>query len=157
MYDHLVIVVTRDEVESSDLSGPLKTLKTILSSAESIRTHRTRLDIAFHGYDDTTVELFEMPEVRDFVRALDTEFPFWLYFMTRHSSGLRSIMLCFLLPHLTEKAQRKRHPAQLVELLENRWGPALNHVCQFAGETESQADELLNSSIEYFNQGPHKS
>jgi hypothetical protein len=34
------------------------------------------LDLRFEAYDETTFELFEIEEVRDFMRALDDEFPY---------------------------------------------------------------------------------
>jgi hypothetical protein len=74
--------------------------------------------------------------------------------MTRHTTGLQCVMLCFFPPHLTEEAQMETHPKRLAQLLENRWGPALNHVAQSAGLSEEATDELLFSSLEYFKTGP---
>ena len=150
----LMVVVSRQEVESGDTSGPLSTLKHLISSQQMVREFRTRVDIAFDGYNDTSHELFEMPEVRNYVYALDEQFPYWLYFLSRNYAGLQCLTLCHLLPYLTPEAQAERHPRQLADLIERRWGPALNHICAAAGFPDSEADALLESALIYFKSGP---
>ena len=127
-----MVVVSRQEVETSDTSGPLSTLKRLISSQQMVRDFRTRVEIAFDGYNETTQELFEIPQVRDYVHALDEQFLYWLYFLSRNYAGLQCIILCFLLPYLTDEARAERHPRQLADLFERRWGPALNHICAAA-------------------------
>lgn len=48
----------------------------------------------------------------------------------------------------------ERHPKQLADLIERRWGPALFQICSAAGHTEAEADALLQSAMEYFASGP---
>lgn len=152
----LLIVVSREEVISGDTSAPLSTLNQLLESRESIREFCQRVDISFSGYENTPEELFEIPEVRNYVYALDAEFPFWLYFLSREFTGLQCLALCYLLPCLTEEARARKHPKQLADLIERRWGPALNQICQAAGYPESKTDELLESALQYFVDGPHR-
>jgi len=150
----IMVVVSRDEVEGSDISGPLSTLRHLISSPEIIRACRERVNIAFDGYNETTEELFEMPNVRNFVHALDAEFPYWLYFLSRSFSSLQCITLCFLPPFLTEEARVRIHREQLKNLIERRWGPALNHICGAADIPDSECDALLESALRYFVDGP---
>lgn len=150
----LMVVVSRQEVESGDTSGPLSTLKHLISSQQMVREFRTRVDIAFDGYNETSDELFEIPEVRNYVHALDEQFPYWLYFLSRNYAGLQCITLCHLLPYLTDEARAETHPRQLADILERRWGPALNHICAAAGFPDSEADALLESALIYIKSGP---
>jgi hypothetical protein len=150
----LVIVISRDEVNRNDISGPLVALKSLLSDSQTIRKFRRQVDISFFGYDQTREELFEIPEVRNYVYALDAKFPFWLYFLSREMLGLQCLAYCFLPPYLTEQARKEIHPGRLADLIEKRWGPALFEVCSSAGHTEAEADELLQSACNYFTTGP---
>jgi hypothetical protein len=150
----LVVVVGRSEVECGDTSGPLATLKHLLSSRELVRDFRTRVDITFDGYNETSEELFEIPRVRDYVQALDEEFPYWLYFLSRSYFGLQCIALCFLPPFLTDEARAEIHRQRIGKLIERRLGPALNHICAAAGFDVSEADSLLESALIYFQRGP---
>jgi hypothetical protein len=149
----ILIVISRDEVNRQDTSGPLKTLSALLSDRETIRANQMNVDISFSGYEDTTGELFEITNVRNYVHALDAKFPYWLYFCSRYLTGLQNIAYCHLLPFLTPAAQAKRHPQQLGELVEKRWGPALYHLCSGVGHTEAEANELLESAMNYFMNG----
>lgn len=150
----LIIVISRDEVERRDLSGPLIVLKRLMSSPEMMREFRTRVDIAFHGYDHTSEELFEIKAVRDYIVALDSEFPYWLYFLSRSHTGLQCIALSFLPPFLTAEARQQIHKPRLFDLFERRWGPALHHICSAANVPDSEAGALLESASAYFIDGP---
>jgi hypothetical protein len=151
-----LIVISREEVERKDISGPLETLKKLVATPEKIREFKARVDVSFSGYDHTREELFEIPEVRIFVYELNEKFPFWLYILSRDFMGLQCLAYCFLLPYLTEKARLETHPKQLADLLEQCWGPALDKICAAAGQTEDEADALLESALVYFRSGPTK-
>ena len=105
MGDPIVIVIAREEVESQDISRALSMLKAPLSTPETAKEHFEKIDIAFHGYDDDTRELFEIPEVRTFVFKLDEAFPYWFYFLSKNDLGLQALVLCFMPPYLTEDAK----------------------------------------------------
>lgn len=150
----LLIVISRDEVMRRDITGPMTTLKHLIADRENIRANMLSVDVSFSGYENTREELFEIPEVRNYVYALDAQFPFWLYFLSRHFLGLQCLAYCHLLPYLTPEARAKSHPQKLAELVENRWAPALFQICSAAGHTEAEAEGLLESAMEYFASGP---
>jgi hypothetical protein len=117
------------------------------------KTFEERANVVFHGYDDVTAELFEMSSVRSFVAKLDEQFPYWLYFLSKHHLGLQCIMLCFPPPSLTEKARAELFPERIGDLLTRRWFPAMNHVCAFAGCSEQDIHRLTDRAIAYISNG----
>lgn len=151
--DPLVVVVSRAEVESMNPSVSLEILKRLIESPERARDFVERVDIVFHGYDDTREELFEIPEVREFVHQLDQQFPFWLFFLSKYHQGLQCLVHCFLPPFLKEEARSRIFPDRLGALLTNRWLPAMNHMCQFVGYTQQQIDRLTDRAVEYITAG----
>ena len=155
-FEPLLIIISRDEVLRQDTSGPLTILKHLIANRENIRANMLNVDVSFSGYENTREELFEIPEVRDYVYALDAQFPFWLYFLSRHFTGLQCLAYCHLLPYLTPEARAKSHPQKLAELMERRWGPAMFELCSVAGHTETEANALLQSAMDYFTSGPTK-
>lgn len=152
--DLLCVVVSRQEVESLDTGPALSVLRRLLETPQTALAHMEGVDIAFHGYDDDPRELSEVPEVRDYVHALDEQFPFWLFFLSKQGLGLQCLTFCFLLPFLTDEAKARRHPQQLGELLTSRWVPALNHVVGYAGLSEEQTDRLTDQALTYLMHGP---
>lgn len=112
-----------------------------------------KVNIAFDGYNQDSRELFEIPEVRTYVYKIDEKFPFWLFFMSTHDTGLQCIMFCFLPPYLIDEARAKIHPRRLSDLLTSRWFPAMNHVSGYAGLTENEIEQLTKRVSLYFTSG----
>jgi hypothetical protein len=136
--DPLVVVISKAEVEAIDTSEALGVLKKLTVSPDTARKFVERVDISFHGYDHTPQELFEIPEVRNFVYQLDEQFPFWLFFLSKRHLGLQCLLLCFLPPFLTEDARSRIFPERIRQLLTNRWFPAMNQMCEYVGFSEMQ-------------------
>jgi hypothetical protein len=153
MLDPLVIVITRQEVESLDITGPLNMLQPLLESPQTARNHFEKIDLAFHGYDDDSRELFEIPDVRNFVFKLDDAFPYWFYFLSKNDLGLQALILCFMPPYLTEVAKQQIFPERLQPLLLERWFPAMNHVCEFVEMPEEEIERLTNRVMSYVENG----
>jgi hypothetical protein len=103
--DFIFVVVSRKEVYVEGVDEVLGVLHYLATSPEALTTHRERVDIRFDGFNDDPRELWEIPEVRSFVERLDQQFPYWLYFLSRHGTGLLAIVRCFLLPHLKPEAE----------------------------------------------------
>ena len=78
--DALLLIVSRRDVETGDITDILRSLSHLISATEIARLYRERVDISFEGYEDDRRELWEIPEVRAFVHKVDDKFPYWLYF-----------------------------------------------------------------------------
>lgn len=153
MTDYLMIAISRQEVESQDCSKVVSTLKALLETPEKAKMFKEQVDLGFSGYDEDSRELFEIPEVRNFVFKLDEEFPFWLFFLTKFGTGLQCLFLCMMPPYLTEKAKQEIFPQRLESLLENRWLPAMNYIGNYVGMTDFENEQLTERSVSYFTEG----
>ncbi len=67
--------------------------------------------------------------------------------------GLQSLMYCFLPPYLTDEVKVDIHPKELEKLLVNRWGPAMEHILQYAGLSDAEITALALRAQKYFIQG----
>lgn len=155
-FDFVNLIISREEIEARDTSRALDLLASFLASFENIHNLFEKLEIAFHGYNDDNRELFEIPEVREYVHLLDQDFPYWLFFLTKSGLGLQCLMFCFLPPYLTEDARKSIWPDRLEHLLSERWFPAMNHLCDVAGFSAQQVEKLADRVAEYFINGPIK-
>lgn len=78
--DRLVVFeIYKDEIEKKDYKRVLKFLKTVESQGKEMKEN---LMLSFHGYDSDTRELYEIQEVRDYMKGLIVKFPQMPYFMT---------------------------------------------------------------------------
>ena len=92
--DGLDVVVSRQEVESLDITPALNVLRSLLYDAETVRMFRGRVGLSFHGYESDSRELYQIPEVRQYLASLDSQFPFWLYFLFMGNDMLKMIVFC---------------------------------------------------------------
>lgn len=78
--DQLIIRASRAEVEGRRTEGVLTLLRKLLVPEVALRA-QGRLILVIDGYDDDERELYMIPEVREWFREVDREFPYWLFFM----------------------------------------------------------------------------
>ena len=149
----LGVIVSRDEVESLGTGPSLCVLRQLTAVPAIAKRFFERVDIAFHGYDDITLELFEIPPVRDFVRELDEQFPFWLFFLSKRYLGVQCLLLCFLPPFLTEEGRAEVFPERIGQMLTRRWIPAMNVVREYVTFSEQQTIELTDRVMAYITEG----
>lgn len=149
-----IIIISRAEVTTKDVTSVVEALRALIASQNTALQYFESVDLAFHGYNETSEELFEMEEVREFVYALDEQFPFWLFFLDKAALGLQCIAYCFLPPFLTAEAKQRIYPERLNDLLTKRWFPAMNQICEWVGFNEDQIEILTDRSVQYLLGGP---
>ena len=152
-FSPLIIVISKEEVQSGDIEPALSVLKKLTESPGAAKSYVENVDIAFDGYNDYSEELFEIVEVREYVYKLDDEFPYWLYFLSKKHLGLQALYLCFLPPFLNEEGKQKIFPERINSLLSNRWIPALTHICEFVGADENDRDAIAERAVQYIFNG----
>lgn len=156
-HDFLYLVVSRDQVESMDLAPTLEILQSLIKSPESAKAYFERVDIAFDGYNDHPDELHEIVAVREFIDQLDRQFPYWLFFLSKHHLGLHCLLYSLLPPFLTPEARARIYPERIQSILVDCWFPAMNHICENVGFTDDQIDQLDERVMEYIAKGPLRS
>ena len=153
MFEPLIIIVSKNEVLCGDISPALSTLNKLMESPEMAKSYREKVHILFDGYNETSREVSEISEVRNYVDKLDKKFPFWLYFLSKESSALLALFLCLLPPHLTEEEKKEIFPERIDDLLD-RWFIALNHVGEFVGMDDDENRAITERTMQYITDGP---
>ena len=92
--DWLGVAVSRDDVESNDISSTFGTLSSLLVDGATVRRFQGRVNISFDGFNHDPREVYEIPEIRRFCTGLDKSFPYWLYFLSTEDSSLKMMAFC---------------------------------------------------------------
>ena len=92
--DPIFLVISRREIELGQTDDVLAFLERISSRRGEAVAACGRLCITVEGYDADPRELFEIEEVRRFMRALDATWPYWFYFMNQVDDGLKWLESC---------------------------------------------------------------
>lgn len=125
-YDTIVVVVSKEEVDSSDYVKVLEFFDAILLDA--IR-FENKLFIMIEGYDDDPRELYEIEEVRNYFSVLDKLFPYWFYFLNKKVENARSplgLVTSILVPIVSIQSESQRREIefdieQLLQFLKNHF------------------------------------
>ncbi len=148
----LQIVISKEEVSLKDYSVPLKILNQVTSDISSMKYYRERIDISFKGYNDKSAEIWEIPEVRNYVEELDSRFPYWLYFLSKDGMGLSVILKCFLLPFLKHENEKELNGGRLQFYLEERGFLAMNQLCDLTNISAEEHIQMTHRLVNYIQQ-----
>ena len=144
------IVIPEADVLSGDLERTLRALSVLVSSPTEARQLREAVDVAVSGYDDSPVELFEIPVIREFMSRLDEVFPYWLFFLSKSMPGLKFISLCLLPSNRTPEGKILVDLAPVERLLNDRWLPAMHQLCSWTAMTKDEVAAMTEQVHSYF-------
>ncbi|MEO9885457.1 MAG: DUF4365 and DUF1817 domain-containing protein [Balneola sp.] len=97
---HIIwLAVDKSEIEEENYSGFTTLLKRITASNELIKELKGKLSFAIFGYEDDKRELYQIEEVRTWIKEVIPLFKYWAYFLymteeTKDMLGLRILQVC---------------------------------------------------------------
>jgi hypothetical protein len=87
-------MVSRQQVESGNFADASRALCSFAETVERARFFRRRVFFGISGYDDDPRGLFQIDQVRAFVRSVDVRFPYWLWFLSPRGRTLSLVAFC---------------------------------------------------------------
>ncbi len=147
--DTLLLVVAREDIESQELSGPLAVLNRLRVTKSLMRDSQDKVDLSVFGYDNDPRELWEILEVRAWMRMLDEEFPYWFFFLSKHLPGLAFIT--FALCEFQKRADGKfvLDKQSLANFIRRHF-VAMNEICESLGFSEDKIRSLSDAVFSYY-------
>jgi hypothetical protein len=101
--DLVILKLTRREIDRGTVGDVVDRLLTLSDTRERTLDYAGKLVLEFEGYDSDRRELFEIPEVCRFMRAITDQWSSWLHFLSAHSEthqfGLLYALLCDVKVH----------------------------------------------------------
>ncbi len=84
--------IEKNEVINKNFSGIDKLMKVMKSIGKDARQS---LNLTFSGYDDIPDEIFEIMEIRQFVKVLLQKYPNIFYYLNQEFECLQNIIVCY--------------------------------------------------------------
>jgi hypothetical protein len=94
----MAFVIDRAVVESQDVDAALAVLATLCASADDARANRNCMQLVVSGYETDPRALWQVPEVRAYLRSLTRRWPYWLHFVSKIDDSLSILLLCLMDP-----------------------------------------------------------
>jgi hypothetical protein len=85
----VIVTISRDDIESCNIQPALASLNKLVASGEALAASNGTISLVVSGYDNDPRELHMIPEVREYFRNLDADFPYWFHVCTRIEHSLR--------------------------------------------------------------------
>lgn len=141
--DPVVFVISRQQVEALDLDESLDFLHSLVPTAhpDHAWAYKGRLSLVVAGYDTDPRELFEIPEVCQYLRALDEQWPFWLFFFNQVDDSIKLIALCLASSIEIVPGAAHIDPDGLRAFMERAF-TAVNYLFESYGFPESENEAL---------------
>ena len=76
--DYTVLQIPQEAIQNCDISEYVTLLNGITGSLQSFEGGFQKYVFLISGYDDDHRELYQIPEVVEFITALNGKLPFWL-------------------------------------------------------------------------------
>jgi len=94
-----IMAVSREEIEELNFTGFTTLMKRLTANEEIIKKSRGKISFAVFGYEDDNRELFEIEEVRKWVKLVLPIVKYWGYFLNMEldiakSLGLKILLFC---------------------------------------------------------------
>lgn len=154
----IVIIISKEEILSGNVAGTVTLLKRLIETPNIARQHMEKLDIAVDGYNNDQRELFEIHEVREYLLKLNRQFPYWLFFLSKHYLGLQLFAWCVLydlikISSLMSEEHRKQNMEAGIRALKIKWFPPMEEMGSFVHLTDLEIQDLKTRSLRYFKEG----
>ena len=90
----VVLMFSRRQVETCDVNEPLASLRELTADRKVALEFCGRVSLVIDGYNDDPRELFEIPEVRAYLKRLDQEWPYWFFFLSQADDSIPILESC---------------------------------------------------------------
>lgn len=152
MADPLIFLVTRDQIESFDVASSLVFLRSLVpkNHSEHIWANRGLFTLMISGYDSDPRELFEIPEVCSYLRAIHEKWPFWLFFFNyNNDDSIKLIASCIVSTSKVEAGLISIDPLGLANFLKHSYA-AVNYIFDSYGFPESENEAITRGVTRIF-------
>ena len=153
-YGIVILPIDREDI----LDFNFKEIYTfLLSIKDDSRKYFNKINVTISGYDKDEREIYEIPEIRDYITFLDKCFPYWFYFLyndlPQKHSPIGTIMLCTCKVQIVKSSRSIKHvqvdPESLLEFMDIHFN-FLNEIMEEKGHSIEENKTLSKKILRQF-------
>jgi hypothetical protein len=148
-FDTVIFPIERAEIENQDISRTLGFLSGLLFSREIVLNSCQKIDLTFSGYDNDNREVYEIQEVKSFVKKLNNHFPYWHFFLNPKLSFIKVLPLCLYRYVIIDK-NRKKISAEDFENHLSWQFDKINEICHNYVISDEKNKEICKNLVDNF-------
>lgn len=149
--DPIVLVVSREQIESSNIHEVLQFLKALvpIDDPSHAWSMKGRVSLVITGYDRDERELYEIPEVCDYLRLIDQEWPFWFFFLNQVDESIKVLAMCLGKASKVAPGLIRFDPIAWSGFMERSF-TAVNYLFETYGFPEAENESLSEGIMQVF-------
>ena len=140
------LMFSRRQIEECDITEPLEFLRRLTATSQVALNYCGRVGLVVDGYNNDPREIFEIPEVRDFVKALDQQWPYWFFFLSQVDDSIKTLESCLCDTIEVIPGVVSIDLEQMERSLTRHFG-AMNRFCEAIDVSEERIEEISEGII----------
>jgi hypothetical protein len=151
VFEPVVLLISRREVEAGDLASVLSRLKPFLATREDAWRYRGQMALAVDGYNNDSRELVDIAEVREMLRRLESSWPHWAYFFNQVDDSIKLLLSCVAGSRFLGRGAVEMDADMVAAALGRAFG-GMNAIFDRFGFPEDELEKLSNGLVEVLEQ-----
>jgi hypothetical protein len=144
----------REHIKALDTKPLIDFLNMLLVDAETVRAFRGRIGFNLEGFENEKREPEDIPELRNYLRAVSAKFPYWFWFMETRSLYLKLLLYSLCDAELrtdigSEHVLRKYSRDDLAKFM-TKYGRALNDLKERVGLSDTEVEARIEQIKKYY-------
>lgn len=140
------LMFSRRQVETSDIDEPLQFLRGLTANPRAALEYCGRISLIVDGYNDDPREIFEVPEVRAFIKNIDQLWPYWFFFLSQADDSIKMLESCLCDTIEVIPGVASIDLEQMERSLARHFG-AMNRFCEALNVPEEKIEEISEGII----------
>lgn len=140
------LMFSRRQVETSDIDEPLQFLRGLTANPRAALEYCGRISLIVDGYNDDPREIFEVPEVRAFIKSIDQQWPYWFFFLSQADDSIKMLESCLCDTIEVIPGVASIDLEQMERSLVRHFG-AMNRLCEAMNVPEEKVEEISEGII----------
>jgi hypothetical protein len=152
----VVVPIRREYLKTLDMQPLLEFLNMLLADAETVHSFRGRIGFDLEGFEDEKRDPEDIPELRNYLRTVSEQFPYWFWFMETRSPRLKLLLYCLCDADLrtdigSEHVLRKYSRGSLARFM-TTYGRAVEELKERVGLSAAEVAARLEQIRDYYKQ-----
>jgi hypothetical protein len=152
----MIVPIRHDYLNALDTKPLVDFLNMLLADAETVRAFRGRIGFDLEGFENEKRDPEDIPELRNYLRAVSDKFPYWFWFMETRSPRLKLLLHClcdaeFRTDIGKEHVLRKYSREDLAHFM-NKYGGALNELKERIGLSDAEVETRIKQIKKYYKE-----
>lgn len=140
------LMFSRQQIETGDIGEPLEFLRGLTADPRAALDYCGRISLMVDGYNDDPREIFEISEVRAFLKGLDAQWPYWFFFLSQADDSIKLLESCLCDTIEVIPSVASIDLDQMERALARHFG-AMNRLCEALNVPEVQIEQMSEGIV----------